>query len=277
MTFVIGATSGVLLLLLVAPLAQALAAVVDGTQIDPWSHQRSLSGLVTAAVLVVATWVGTRWAAPWVGFLSSGVAGLWALTSAAEMVLQSGGSVQAALSVGFGASAVAAGVMRLLTRRAIPLLAASVVLLVAASTVLVGTSIGADVGVMVRVVALLAVLSVGVMPRVSIAVGGLSSADYRIRNSGRMSDSALSARLQESSGLLLGALYGVSVLVAAVGFWLGAATGCVGTRPLGRAAQREPGRRAAPRSRVFEPDRLHVPVAAGVPRGAARGTAPARR
>ena len=90
----------------------------------------------------------------------------------------------------------------------------------ASLAVLVGTSIGADAGVMVRVVVLLAVLSVGVMPRVSIAVGGLSSADYRIRNSGRMSDSALAARLQESSGLLLGALYGVSVLVAAVGFWL---------------------------------------------------------
>ena len=35
-----------------------------------------------------------------------------------------------------------------------------------------------------------------------------------------MSDAALAARLQESSGLLLGALYGVAVLVAAVGFWL---------------------------------------------------------
>jgi type VII secretion integral membrane protein EccD len=219
-TFVIGATSGVLLLLLVAPLAQAVVAVVAGTPIDPWDHQRSLSGLVAAAVLVGATWVGTRWAAPWVCFLSSAVAGLWALSGAAEMVLRSGGSLEAALSVGFGASAVGVGGMRLLTRRAMPLLAASVVLLVASVAVLVGTSLGAEAGVMVRVVVLLAVLSVGVMPRVSIAVGGLSSADYRIRNSGRMSGSALAARLQESSGLLLGALYGVAVLVAAVGFWL---------------------------------------------------------
>ena len=74
-TFVIGATSGVLLLLLVSPLAQAVAAVVAGTPIDPWEHQRSLSALVAAVVLVGATWVGTRWAAPWVCFLSSGVAG----------------------------------------------------------------------------------------------------------------------------------------------------------------------------------------------------------
>lgn len=219
-TFVIAATSGVLLVLLVAPLAQALTAVVAGAPIEAWEHQRSLSGLVAASVLLVATWVGTRWAASWVCLLSSGVAGLWTLTGAAEIVLRSGGSREAALSVGFGASAVVAGIIRLLTNRAVPLLAASCVLLGASLSVLVGTSIGADAAIMVRVVVLLAVLSVGVMPRVSIAVGGLSSADYRIRNSGRMSDSALAARLQESSGLLLGALYGVSVLVAVVGFWL---------------------------------------------------------
>jgi ESX secretion system protein EccD len=219
-TFVIGATSGVLLLLLVAPLALAVAAVVAGSPIEPWEDQRSLSGLAAVVVLVGATWVGTRWAASWVCFLSGGVAGLWALTASAEMVLRADGSLQAAVSVGFGAGAVAAGVMRLLTRRAMPLLAAAVVLLVASLTVLVGTSLGAEAGVMVRVVGLLAVLSVGVMPRVSIAVGGLSSADYRIRNSGRMSGSALAARLEESSGLLVGALYGVGVLVAAVGFWL---------------------------------------------------------
>ncbi len=42
------------------------------------------------------------------------------------------------------------------------------------------------------------------MPRLSIAVGGLSSADYRVRNAGRMDESLLNARFQESSGLLLG-------------------------------------------------------------------------
>ncbi len=219
-TFAIGATGGLLLLLLVGPLAQAIAAVVAEATIEGWDDQRSLSGLVAAAVLVCATWVGTRWAAPWVCFLSSAAAGVWALTSSAELVLRAGGSLPAALSVGLGASTACAGLMRLFTRRAMPLLAASTVLLVAALTVLVGTSIGAESGVMIRVVALLAVLSVGIMPRVSIAVGGLSSADYRIRNSGRMSDGALEVRLHESSALLLGALYGVSVLVGAVGFWL---------------------------------------------------------
>lgn len=219
-SFVIGATSGVLLLLLVGPMAEMVAAVVAGTGIEAWDLQRSLSGLVGAVVLAGATWVGNRWAAGWVAYLSSGVAGLWALAGGAELVLHEGGSLALALSVGLGATAATAGLMRLLTRRATPLLAASAVLLVAALVVLAATSIGAETGIMTRVVALLAVLGVGIMPRVSIAVGGLSSADYRIRTSGRMSDDALAGRLQESSGLLLGALYGISLLVAAVGFWL---------------------------------------------------------
>lgn len=74
---------------------------------------------------------------------------------------------------------------------------------------------------MVRIVAVLAVLSVGVMPRVSLAVGGLSSADYRVRNAGRLTDAALQMRFRESSWLLLGAVIGVSLVVGVIAFWLG--------------------------------------------------------
>jgi hypothetical protein len=74
---------------------------------------------------------------------------------------------------------------------------------------------------MVRVVAVLAVLSVGVMPRISLAVGGLSSADYRVRNAGRLTDAALQSRFRESSWLLLGSVIGVSFLVGMIAFWLG--------------------------------------------------------
>jgi len=52
-------------------------------------------------------------------------------------------------------------------------------------------------------------------------VGGLSSADYRVRNAGRMSSDALTARFQESAGLLLGSVIGVSLVAALIGFWLG--------------------------------------------------------
>lgn len=219
-TFAIGATSAVLLLVLAGPLFQAVVAVLAGEPVDEWGNERSVSGLAAAAILVAATWVGTRWAAGWVCYASSTVAGLWAFAGAVEVVTRQDGSLATAASVGFAASAAAAGVMRLLTRRAMPLLAASAVLLVASLVVLVATSLGVGTGVVVRLVVLLTVLSIGVMPRLSIAVGGLSSADYRVRNVGRMPEEALAARLQESSGLLLGALLGVSLLVASVGFWL---------------------------------------------------------
>jgi type VII secretion integral membrane protein EccD len=219
-TFAVGAASALLLLLLIEPVAQAVAAVVAGGPIVPWDVPRSLSSLTSALVLVGATWVASRAGAGWVAYLSSIAAGLWAMTGAAELVLDQDGSLAAALSVGLGAAVLAAGLMRGFTSRATPLLAAAGVPLGASVVVLVGTTLGAESGVMVRVVALVAVLSVGVMPRVSIAVGGLSSADYRIRNAGRMTDQALARRLQESGGLLIGALYGVALVVTSVGFWL---------------------------------------------------------
>jgi len=101
------------------------------------------------------------------------------------------------------------------------LLAATVIPLLATVTIVSAQELGAEPGFTVRVVAALAVLSIGVMPRLSIAVGGLSSADYRVRNAGRMSERLLSARFQESSGLLLGSVIGVSLVVGLIGNWLG--------------------------------------------------------
>lgn len=219
-TFAVTATSGVLLLVLLTPLLEAFVAVFAGDPLARWEAQRCTSAVAAAAVLLAITWVATRWAATWVSYASSAVSALWALAAGAEIVARSNGSVEASLTVGLAAAVALGAAARLMTPRAMPLLAAATVLLVACALVLVATSIGAEDGTVVRIVALLAVLSVGVMPRLSIAVSGLSSADYRVRNAGRISDQALSARLQESSGLLLGTIYGVSVLVSTIGCWL---------------------------------------------------------
>lgn len=220
-TFAIGATGGVLLLVLLAPLVAALAAVLADLPISVWDPARSASGLVAAALLVGATWVGTRFAAPWVGYLASAVAAGWAFAAVAQLLLHGGQDLAAAVTAGLAAASVVGLAARLASPAGSTLLAATTVLLAAAVVVLVATSLGAGAGVMIRLVATIAVLSVGVMPRVSIAVGGLSSADYRVRNAGRLSDEALAVRLRESQALLLGALYGVALLVAAVGSWLG--------------------------------------------------------
>lgn len=219
-TFCVGAASAVLLLVLLGPLADWAVSLLTDGPLPVWSDQEIVSAAIAALVLAGATWVASRWAAGWVCYLSSGVAALAAALTTAELTLSAGGSLTAALTAGAAAAAVLAGAMRLCTRRAMPLVAATVTVLAGCGIVLLATSIGADAAVVPRLVAMLAVLSIGVMPRLSIAVGGLSSADYRVRNAGRMSDAALRARFQESSDLLLGSIYGVCLLVGAIGFWL---------------------------------------------------------
>ncbi len=225
-TFTIIATCGVLVLLLLSLLIDLWLRVMEGGPAFLQSSstvetERVASALATAVILVGATWVGTRWAARWTPYISLTVAGLWAFVAGVEVTARNSSDTVIALTVGVAAATVVAGVGRLLTPRATPLLAACAVVLVALVATMIADASGADVGVAVRVVAALAVLSIGVMPRLSIAVGGLSSADYRVRNAGRMSAQALAARFQESTGLLLGSVIGVSLVAALIGFRLG--------------------------------------------------------
>jgi type VII secretion integral membrane protein EccD len=197
------------------------AATMAGDPLESGPTGELVSTFAAAALLLVCTWVATRWAAGWaVHVVASTAAGL-ALLGGVDLVADRTDSHAVALSCGLASAAVVSGLARLLTQRASILLAATAVPLVAVAFVLAGELFGAETGVMVRVVAVLAVLSVGVMPRVSLAVGGLSSADYRVRNAGRLTDAALQARFRESSWLLLGSVIGVSFLVGMIAFWLG--------------------------------------------------------
>lgn len=224
-TFAVVTLSAVSLLLLLPSLLDVIAWAMGGDTVlagDPDAPGERIAGAFLASiVLVAAAWVGTRWAARWTPYVCITVAALAALVGGAELVGRSSTDPVVGLTVGVAAFTVVAVVCRLFTPRAMPLLAAGAVALVATVAVLLADVAGAPRDIAVRLVAALAVLSIGVMPRLSIAVGGLSSADYRIRNAGRMPEEALSARLQESSGLLLGAVVGVSVVVALIGYWLG--------------------------------------------------------
>jgi type VII secretion integral membrane protein EccD len=225
-TFTLITTCGVLLLLLAGQLINLWLRVMRG---DPaFSSSSALvegehvaSAAVTAVILLGATWIGTRWAARWTPYFSLTVAALWAFVAGTELTSRETTDTILVLTTGVAAAAVLAGLGRFLTARATPLLAAATVTLAALLVIMVADEAGADIGTAVRVVASLAVLSIGVMPRLSIAVGGLSSADYRVRNAGRMSAESLAARFQESAGLLLGSVIGVSVVAALIGFWLG--------------------------------------------------------
>jgi type VII secretion integral membrane protein EccD len=190
-------------------MANATLAPVDG---------RALANSVIASlVLVAATWVASNHGASWSADVSSAVAAFWAVLVGADLIQGQTSKGFAQLTVGILAGLVVAAVCRVITRRAIPLFVAFVCWLVAALALLMLNATTIPIGVSVRLLALIAVLSIGIMPRMSIAVGGLSSADYRVRNAGHMSEAALSVRVQESSGLLLGALYGTAVVAAVVG------------------------------------------------------------
>ncbi|MGH3505533.1 MAG: type VII secretion integral membrane protein EccD [Nocardioidaceae bacterium] len=220
-TFSIIALSGVLLLFLITPLLGLMSDAMAGQTFSVWPDEQTAAEFVAAAVLVAATWVGTRWGAYWVPYISTSVAALSAFSGGVAVTASNDGGLAAELAVGAAAGVLVAAVSRLLTPRATPLLAASVVLCVAPLLVLIVGGLGVRSDIVIKLVALVAVLTIGVMPRLSIAVGGLSSADYRVRNAGRMTDRALAARLHESSSLLLGSIIGVSLLVGFIGYWLG--------------------------------------------------------
>lgn len=220
-TFSIVTTCAVAGLLLLPLVVETWRRVLNGTVLAASSVQEAASWSLAAVVLVAATWAATRWAAGWAAFVSAGTAAVLAFAAGVQLTNRMSDDTALALTVGVLAASLVAGACRLLTPRAAPLLAATAVLFTAGTVVLAAESLGADTEVVVRVVATVAVLSIGVLPRLSIAAGGLSSADYRVRNAGKMSDSALAARFAESSGLLLGAVIGISVLVGAVAYWLG--------------------------------------------------------
>src|SRR5690606_12055787 len=68
-----------------------------------------------------------------------------------------------------------------------------------------------------RLAAVAAVLLVGVLPRASLTVGGLASADYLLRQQGHLSSEELAARIRRSSALLHGAIWGTATVAAAAG------------------------------------------------------------
>jgi type VII secretion integral membrane protein EccD len=173
--------------------------------------------VAATAVLIVATWVASRYAAPWSVYVSSAMAALWATMAGADLAQAQTSNGFAQLLSGILAGSLVAGGCRLISRRAIPLFVTTVLWFVVAAVLVVLQATTIPIGAAARVIALLAVLGIGIMPRMSIAVGGLSSADYRVRNAGRMSESALTVRVQESSGLLLGALYGTAVIAGVIG------------------------------------------------------------
>ncbi|GAA2085026.1 hypothetical protein GCM10009821_28130 [Aeromicrobium halocynthiae] len=217
-SFAVLATSALLLawaaLALLAPVAPAdrevdlLAGVVPA--------------VVAVAVLLFATWWASVNARPADAQVAAVVALVWGLLlgrSIADPL-----SVQLVILTAVAMMAAMAGAARLLTADATAHAAFAVVAL-AAVLVEAGVTIGLAIDPIqaVRVLPVLGLLTVGVLPRISLSVGGLASADYRVRHVGQLDLAALRRRYRASNDILIGALLGIAgvVVVACVVLVLG--------------------------------------------------------
>jgi type VII secretion integral membrane protein EccD len=181
-----------------------------------WIGQVDAPGTATAAVvgLLFATWWAARFARPVDAAFAALSAMLWGALLGRAVVADLEVQPWTDLASTMAGLAVVAGVAVLLTREAIGHAAAATVLVAAA---LLHAAVGwldEPIGQAVRVLPVLGLLSVGIIPRVSLSVGGLASADYRVRHVGRLDLAVLRARYRASNALLVGSLVGVGLVVA---------------------------------------------------------------
>lgn len=182
--------------------------------------------LVTAGAAVAALLAATAWAsvapvaAPrWAAQLTGAVAMGWAFLLGLALGEVVGLAEPVADLVALALVALTAAVARAATAAATPHVGAAAVLLGVGLALAVGAVVGYDADQVRRAAPVLAVLTCGVLPRLSLSVGGLASADYRVRHAGRLPADALGARYRQSNDLLLGGLIALSLVIVWGGVW----------------------------------------------------------
>lgn len=186
--------------------------------------------MITAGAAVVSLLTATAWAsrAPvktprWAAQLTGAVAMGWAFLLGFSLGQALGLPEPVADLVALVLVALTAATARAATPAATPHIGAAAVLLAVGVALAVGDAVGYDTDQVRRAAPVLAVLACGVLPRLSLSVGGLASADYRVRHAGRLPADALGARYRQSNDLLLGGLTALALVVVWGGVW--AATG----------------------------------------------------
>jgi ESX secretion system protein EccD len=182
-----------------------------------------LTAILTAAALVAgvrfAAYRGHR-ASPQVlavaALLWGGVAG-W---RAAEQVSWPGPERYAGAGVGLLLAAVAVVVA---SQLAMPCLGFAIPLAVAGGGLGITAAWPADPLIALRVGGALAILLVGVLPRISLTIGGLASADYQVRRAGLVTHEQLLKLIHRSGSLLTGALAAMAVIALVCSTVLGEA------------------------------------------------------
>lgn len=168
-------------------------------------------GLMAWSAAFSHRWVTQVWAA---------VAMLWAFLTGIEVGLASDVEHYLVVLLGWCFVGVVVALARVCTEAAMPHVTAAVVLV---STGLAYSFVGlADVDVhqVLRIAPTVAMLAAGVLPRLTLSVGGLASADYRVRHAGRLGEESLVTRYRQSNWMLIGGLVGFGIVVAWSSLWL---------------------------------------------------------
>jgi len=206
-TVIVGAVA-----LALTGLVSWLAARIDGGgRLDDFTSAGPAA--FCTAVLLFATWWASRWARPLDAQLAAAAAMLWAALLGSAIGDSADLEGWETLVVAAAAVAIAAGAARALTTLATGHLATSVVLLTAGILQAAAGWTDISMAQVPRVVPVLVLLLVGSLPLVSLSVGGLASADYRVRHVGRLELAALRARYQASNAVLIGSLVGIALVI----------------------------------------------------------------
>ena len=250
-SFAVIATAGVLGLL---GLASAVADVFHG---PAWLTDLAgpVSAVAATAALLFATWWASRWAREGDAQSAAAAAVLWGALLGVSVAASADLDHPVAVALTATCAALVGGAARLLTPAATAHLAFAVTLLAASVVYVVIDALDFPLAQAVRLVPVLALLGIGVIPRLSLSVGGLASADYRVRHVGRLDLVALRARYRASNAILVGSLLAVALVV----IWGGLSLNAMGgrwDRPLALSLAAA----AVLRSRVFSRTQHMLPL-----------------
>ncbi len=171
-----------------------------------------LATVVTALAVLGAWWAARRGQEAMARALVA-VAGAWGAAAGWTAAVYQQAAYQQLESVPAFASAVVGATLATVAARLVtPLAVGQLAMLVAVAAAAVPGAAFGNTSAAVRLVAVGAVLVVGVLPRLSLTIGGLAGDDYRVRTFGLVSAERLAARIRQSNALLQGAILGVATV-----------------------------------------------------------------
>ncbi|WP_163512828.1 type VII secretion integral membrane protein EccD [Fodinicola acaciae] len=179
-----------------------------------------IAAAIAAILLCAAAWWAGRNAYVRAATVLVTVAAGWGALAGWLLAAWLGASAYGSLGAALAYLVAVVVISRGLTPYATPHLAACAVIVPAGAAGAIFGLLDLSVDNVARIEILLAIVLTGMLPRASIAVGGLAAADFRLRTVARITERELADRVRQSTYLLTGSLAGAAIVVAAAAGWL---------------------------------------------------------